>query len=241
MQHLLNGFTDIHSHLLPVQDGPEDMEQAIKALRIAEKSNITDVILTPHYYSGDTAYNQNYILTVFENLKAEIVRNNLKVRVYLGNECVVDEKLIDDLKAGKALTMNQTQYVLCEYPLYQVPCNYNNILYKLMDNGYKPIIAHPERNASFDKNYESLQTLRESGCMIQLNIGSVLGQYGSSSKRNAFRLLKDKVVDFMATDAHSHATRSPKSYSDAYRKLRRYYNHDDLMIVVNKGKKICMP
>lgn len=203
MQKLPPGFIDIHSHLLPVQDGPKDMGQAIQALRIAEETNITDMILTPHFYSGDRGYDQRHILDTFERLKSEIARNGLKIRVYLGNECVVDEKLLEDLQSGKALTLNHSEYVLCEFPYLQIPCNYQSIIYSLIDKGYLPIIAHPERNAFIDKYQHCIMELRYNGCMIQMNAGSILGKYGRSIRKNSFRFLKEKLCDFIATDAHS--------------------------------------
>ncbi len=235
MEQLSKGFIDIHSHLLPVQDGPKDMGQAIQAFRIAGENNISDIILTPHYYSGDRGYDQRQILDTFEYLKTEIERNGLKIKVYLGNECVVDECLSGDLHTGKALTLNNSKYVLCEYPLFQVPCNYNTMIYRLMDKGYKPVIAHPERNTFFDNYHESIQELKENGCMIQLNTGSILMQYRGKCRRNAIMLLKDKMVDFIATDAHSHITRSPKSQADAYRKLRRHFNLEYLLDLFEKN------
>lgn len=216
MQQPPQRFIDIHSHLLPVQDGPKDIGQAIQALRIAEKCNITDLILTPHYFSEDRTYDQRHILETFEILKAEIERNGLKIRIYLGNECVVDEKLVDDLQSGKAFTLNNSKYVLCEYPLYQVIYNYQNIIYALMDKGFKPIIAHPERNAFIDNYYYTLKELSQNGCKIQINAGSILGVYGNLSKHNAFKMIKHDLVDLIASDAHSFWRRSPNLLKKAY-------------------------
>lgn len=226
MQQLPTGFIDIHSHLLPVQDGPKDMGQAIRALRIAEENNITDMILTPHYYSGDREYDQRYILDTFENLKTEIERNGLKIRVYLGNECVVDEKLMEDLETGKAFTLNNTEYVLCEYPLYQVPCNYNSIIYRLMDKGYKPVIAHPERNAYIEKNHESILEIKQNGCKLQINAGSILGQYGRLSKKNAYKLFVGEIIDYIASDAHNYNSNALGKYKKINKKMHKRVSTD---------------
>lgn len=238
MQQFTTGFIDIHSHLLPVQDGPADMGQAIKALRIAQDNNITDMILTPHYYSGDTSYDQNQIVEVFQKLKKEIVNNELSIKVYLGNECIVDEKLIDDIKNGKAFSLNNTEYVLCEYPLYQVPCNFYSVIYQLMDIGYKPIIAHPERNAYIEKNYDNILELKENGCMIQLNAGSILGKYGQLSKNHAFLMLKDKTINFIASDAHSSKNRSPEVYLKTFKKIRKKVSSAYLLELFKKNHEI---
>ena len=238
MKHQPTGLIDIHSHLLPVQDGPKDMGQTIQALKIAEENNITDMILTPHYYSGDKSYDQKLILDTFDNLKTEICKSNLRIRLYLGNECVVDEKLIDDLQAGKAFTLNNTKYVLCEYPFYQVQCNYQSNLYKLLDKGFKPIIAHPERNAFIERNYESILELAENGCLIQCNAGSFFKKYGRSGKKYAVTMLKEKIVNFFATDSHSHKNRSPEVYKKLHMKLKNNVGTEYLFDLFDKNLRL---
>jgi len=238
MQPPINGFIDIHSHLLPVQDGPKDMNQAIQALKLAEESNITDMILTPHYYSGDKDYDQKFIFNTFESLKAEIQKNGLKIRVYLGNECIVDDKLVEDLQAGKAFTLNNTKYVLCEYPLYQVPCNFQSNIYDLMDKGYRPVIAHAERNAFIDKNYGSIHELAENGCLIQRNVGSYLNKYGPLARKYAKMMLKHKKVSLFATDAHSIKKRSPEIYLRLYKKLKLRISKECMIELFDKNTKI---
>ncbi len=216
------GFIDIHAHLLPIQDGPDNMEQAIDAVRIAENSNIAAMILTPHYSSGDNAYSKENVEEVFGRLKERINKEKIKVNLFLGNECVVDEKIFDAIKRKKAYTLNQTEYVLVEYPFYQVPCDFQSILYQLMDNGYKPIIAHPERNSFIETYLDSILELRENGCMIQINAESILGKYGRLCKKYAVRILKNRQADIIASDAHSTKSRTPANLKKAYDKVRRF-------------------
>lgn len=240
MSNLKTGFIDIHSHLLPMQDGPRSVEQAIKAIRIAEKNNISDMIFTPHYYSFDKTYEQNYIMQVFQIIKEEIIRSKIKINVYLGNECAVDEKIIEDIKSGRALTLNKTKYVLCEYPFYLIPCNFSSILYELLDSGYKPIIAHPERNIYIESNYSLIQELKRNGCKIQINAASILGKYGCLSKKYSIKMLKDGIVDYIATDSHSEINRTPESLNKAFRQLRRWIDEEYLLnlFINNSGNLI---
>lgn len=236
----IKGFVDIHSHLLPIQDGPENPVRAIRALRIAEANNITDIIFTPHYYSWDTTYNQKNVEQIFQVIKEEISRSSIKINIYLGNECAIDERIIADLKERKALTLNNTDYVLCEYPLYQVPWNFSNILYELIDNGYKPIIAHPERNIYIESNYGRIQELKRNGCLVQINAASVLGKYGRICKRIAAEMLKDELVEYVASDSHSEIERAPDVLKKAFKQTGRWVNKEYLikLFVKNAGNLI---
>jgi len=235
-----SGFIDIHSHLLPMQDGPKSASQAIKAIRIAEKNNISDMIFTPHYYSFDKTYEQNHITQVFQTIKEEIKRNKIELNVYLGNECAVDEKIIEDIKSGRAFTLNNTKYVLCEYPFYLIPCNFSSILYELLESGYKPIIAHPERNIYIESNYSLIQELKRNGCQIQINAISILGGYGSLCKKYSIKMLKDEIVDYIASDSHSEINRTPESLNMAFRQLRRWIDEEYLLnlFINNAGNMI---
>lgn len=228
---------DIHSHLLPVQDGPKNMEQAIRAIQIAKGNNIVKIILTPHYFSGDTGYCLSHVKQTYEELKRTIQKRGIDMQLGLGNECVIDERIIDDIQSGKALTLDGTQYILCEYPFYQVPLNYMNILYKLIDNAYKPIIAHPERNMYFVSHYDSIVEMIQNGCMLQVNAESILGRYGSTCKKNAYKLIKNKMAGFMASDAHSDTGRSPELLKKAYLRLNKIVD-DDYRRVLNSENRM---
>ena len=49
----MNGFTDIHTHILPeVDDGAENMTQALKLLRQAWENGTRTIFLTPHALPG---------------------------------------------------------------------------------------------------------------------------------------------------------------------------------------------
>ena len=77
------------------------------------------------------------------------------------------------------------------------------VIDELIFKGYIPIIAHPERYDFVAKNYKELNKLISIGALMQLNIGSIVGIYGSRAKKNAINLLKDDMVTFIATDAHN--------------------------------------
>lgn len=235
---LQTGFTDIHTHLFPVQDGPKNMEQAIRAVRIAAKNNITNMILTPHFNSCDRSYDQQGIMTAYQALRKEIILNKIWMNVHIGNEISVDENTVECVRTGRAMTLGDSDYVLCEYPLYQVPFYYQNILYDLLEKGYHPVIAHPERNSDIDMNYKSLVALRDNGCLIQINAGSILGKYGSKAKKYVIMLLKEKAVDFVASDAHSDKHRSPVVLMRAFQRLGKWLDNGYLMDVFIHNPKI---
>jgi tyrosine-protein phosphatase YwqE len=75
-----------------------------------------------------------------------------------------------------------------------------------MSNGYRPVLAHPERYAYM--NDEDYKQLKDMGVLFQLNFVSLTGLYGSSVRKRAEHLLKVSCYDLMGSDIHSFVTHS---------------------------------
>lgn len=196
---------DIHCHLLNnVDDGAKTLEETLEGLKLAQKSGFTDIILTPHYIDDYYNNDKNLIEKKIEELKKEIVKNNILINIHQGNEIY----FCDDL--AKLLNMNNAPSTLAgsRYVLFELP--FNNKLFSLTDeitklkkSGYIPILAHPERYSFVQENPECLKELVELGVLIQSNFGSIIGQYGKTAKKTLKILLKNNMVHFLASDTHS--------------------------------------
>jgi len=220
-KYIMQGLVDIHAHLLPVQDGPESYQEALDALQSAADAGIKRMILTPHYFTNDRRYDKASIEEAFEKLQQHIEAARIPIKVYLGNELNIERSVIEALESKRAMTLAGTPYILAEYPFHQVPCDYTSVIYELMCHGYRPIIAHPERNAFIQSGYESLVELKSMGCLIQINAASLLGDYGGTTMKYAFKFLKEGLADFIASDAHSCQERPPDVLSRCMKKLPR--------------------
>ncbi|EOS7736174.1 hypothetical protein FK425_RS13925, partial [Enterococcus hirae] len=67
----------------------------------------------------------------------------------------------------------------------------------------RPIIAHPERNRSIQKNLDILEKLINLGCKTQITAGSFLGYYGNLPQQISIEILKRKMIDYIGSDAHN--------------------------------------
>lgn len=190
---------DIHNHLLyGIDDGSTSLEQSIKILNILEKGGVTDIVVTPHYIEG-TNYNSNN-KTKQSLLKK--LQKHTKIKLYLGQESYIDNNLIELIQKDEISTINNTKYLLIEFPLTEKLEYANNIIFNLRDKGYIPIIAHPERYHYL--NLEDFIYLKDIGCLLQGNITSLVGKYGTNAKKNLTLLLKKHMVDVLGTDNHGH-------------------------------------
>lgn len=194
---------DIHCHLLHgVDDGSDDLEGSLDALKLAEKAGFTDIILTPHYIKD---YYDNSIENTkdkIKELKQEVLSNNILINLHQGNEIYICDDICDLLLAGVPSTLASSKYVLFELPLTNKVFNVTDIIRKLKQNGYKPILAHPERYSYIQENPNELIEYIRAGVLIQSNYGSIVGRYGKDTEKTLGKLLENNMVHLLASDTH---------------------------------------
>jgi len=91
-------------------------------------------------------------------------------------------------------------YVLFEFSFINKPPNMIPVVQKILDKGYKPILAHPERYPYL--SIDELRNLRSWGCCMQLNTISLTGYYGAETKKIAETLIDNQMIDFISSDMH---------------------------------------
>jgi len=200
---------DIHSHILPdLDDGAKNMKEAIEIGKIAEREQITHMIATPHFSFKTPDFDQKIRRRVTE-LNQVFQQENINVQVFPGAEAFVTPELLESLKRNHFISLNDTDYVLVEFPLGEVPLYAEELLYRIRLMGKKPIIAHPERYQEVMENPNIVKKWIEQGNFIQINATSIFGVSGRKAEKTAKHLLCHKMVHILATDAHSPRNRKP--------------------------------
>ena len=72
---------------------------------------------------------------------------------------------------------------------------------RLLDMGYQPVLAHPERYLYLDM--ERYLSLKEAGALFQRNIGAIEGLYGEAVSVRAEALLSEGMYDLLGSDLHN--------------------------------------
>lgn len=222
---------DFHTHILPkVDDGSESYEESIEMLKEAKKSGFHTIISTSHY--------ANNCFEVPEYKRKELIDElNLEENVpqiLVGSEIFLTYDILDLLKEYKTSTINNTKYLLIELPLNKKINNLEGEIEILKNNGYIPIIAHPERYSYIQNNFKLLEKLKKLDVYFQCNYGSILGDYGLRAKHTFKKMLENDMVSCLGTDAHkknSIYTQVPKAIS----KISKYVTNDKLQDLVNNN------
>lgn len=219
-------YIDIHSHLLPgIDDGAQDLEMSMEMFRIAAENGIGQMILTPHNKPMHKNAGPARIEGMTRQLQECLKKEGIGIQLYAGSELYYRSDVLEELDGGKALTMAGSGYVLTEFGPGDDYEYIRGGIYRIMAGGYRPILAHVERYGSVCGEPGRVGDLVAMGCYIQVNAGSIMGQYGLRTKTLARRLLKQRLVHFVATDAHNAGKRSPAIYECA-RYIEKKYGQE---------------
>lgn len=210
-------FVDIHTHILPgIDDGAADIEASIGMLDIASlEDKESCIIATPHYICGSLQNGAEKVAGKLEELKTVASDRGLKLDLRRGCEIFLSTEVPELLESGEISTLAGSSYVLVELPMMSIPEYTADVLYKLQLKGYNPIIAHPERYRDVIADPNCLLEYLQRGIHFQINASSLKGLYGKQIRETALVLLKHNMVHFVASDAHTCRSRSPK-LSKAY-------------------------
>jgi protein-tyrosine phosphatase len=218
---------DIHNHILPgLDDGAKELETSIAMARMAAADGITHLVATPHAnsrYEFNPAEIEARLSAIREALAGE------GVAITLGSGCdfhLSYENIQNAHRQPKKYSINAKNYLLVELPDFSIPKQLDEAFYELRVAGLEPILTHPERNPVLQKDTSRLEEWLRQGMLVQVTTSSVMGKMGPVAERLAHRMLANRWVHFLATDAHNLNSRPPqmraaceavaKKYGEAY-------------------------
>ena len=194
---------DFHSHIIPeVDDGSRNIKQTDELLNEAVNAGFDKIIFTPHYIQGYYESNVESNKVWLDGIKKIIQKENLNLKVYLGNEGYLSDDIYQMILDKKITTINNSKYLLMEMPLNAKPINMFNVVYNLKENGIIPIIAHPERYKFIQEDPFIIYQLVSNGSLAQSNYGSFLGNYGERAEILVKKLLEANMIQFLGSDVH---------------------------------------
>ncbi len=193
---------DMHSHMIPgIDDGAKTIDDSLTLLRAMKGMGYKTVITTPHVMIDFYPNTRQTIEAGLKTVQEALAENGIDIQVRAAAEYYIDEYFMELLEKEPLLTIRQNE-VLVEFSMLYEPPMLFEVIYKLQSNGYKPIIAHPERYLFFHKDFSRYGEFKDRGCLLQLNMLSVTGHYGRSIKSIADQLLAKGMYDYCGSDMH---------------------------------------
>lgn len=194
---------DLHSHVLPgLDDGAADLHEALAICAAAAADGITTLAATPHVREHDYPTTPAAMESAFDALKAA----NPAVEVVKGGELDLAEleRPKDELQR---FALGESRYLLVETPYYGWPLDLAERLFRVQVQGFKVVLAHPERNPDVFERPELLEPIVAAGTLVQLTAASVDGRLGRPLRTCARGLIDRGLAHVIASDAHAPAIR----------------------------------
>lgn len=221
---------DIHNHILfNIDDGAPDINTSIEMCRDAYENGYKVLVVTPHF----TNYNHidEFISErddKVNTLKEALANENIPLTIVSGAELYLSDAIFD---AGNLddLAINNSRYVLCEFPLG--PFNVKRSLLwldELIERGYTPILAHPERYYEILRNLSIINALLDRDVVFQVNLDSLIGKNGYAPQDLSVDLLCRGFAKLVGTDAHDLKYRHTR-VKEKFRELPYEIDHELFM------------
>ena len=193
--------TDIHSHFIPgIDDGAPDLETSISLIKKMQELGYKKVITSPHVMSDFYQNTSETILNGLNDVRAELKVQDINMEIDAVAEYYIDFEFEQNIGKEQFLTFGDN-YLLVELPFMEVPKNLFDIIFKLQLEGYKVVLAHPERYGYYEeKDYEELLAR---GVLLQINFLSLIGYYSPHIKKKTEQLIANNQVSFVGTDCHN--------------------------------------
>lgn len=200
----LEGFIDIHNHILPgIDDGAKNLQESVHLLKTMQSYGISNFICTPHIMGEIHPNTPKTIHAALQLLQDELVRHELHyLKLDAAAEHMIDD-VFEELLLKEQIMPMRSDYLLVEMSYLNPSINFEASIYKISTSDFIPILAHPERYSYLRHKPNIIEHYKSLGVQMQLNLLSLGAYYGDSIQKTAFSLLEKGLIDFMGSDVHN--------------------------------------
>ena len=205
--------TDIHAHLIPgSDDGSTDIGMTMEMIRSMYRQGVRGILCTPH---ADGLIYTDVLKSGWDEIQKRCADQYQDLSLGIGCEVYLSPKYMKDylecLSLGSVLTLNGTKYVFIEFSQKGIPFeDIKDCVCQLKKAGWIPVIAHAERYGKSYRNIDDVRWLRNEGCLIQINLYSLVADSDQERREFTKQMVKEKLVDFIGTDGHRMSHRPPR-------------------------------
>lgn len=225
-------MVDIHSHIVyGVDDGAKTIEDSLAMLDMAAECGTTDIVATPHSDNKYTYYPELIAERIEELQKAMGDR----IRIHRGCDFHLHFDNIRNCETDQSrFTINGERYLMVEFSEINIPKNIVYVFHDMLRRGVTPVVTHPERNALLMARLNEMVEWVRSGCLMQVTAQSLTGGFGKKAEEAAKKLMRQRLVHFVASDAHDIEFRPP-DLRDAWDLVASEYGKDtaELLFEIN--------
>ncbi len=197
---------DLHTHILPgIDDGPEHLAGSIALARAARDAGTQLIAATPHLRSDHPGVRAEELGDRCHALERALADAAIDIRVVAGAEVDLIWAHAASPEQLRLATYGQRGTdMLLETPYGPVPHNFGELVEWISDRGIRVLLAHPERNPTFQRDPGLVLDLVARGVLVQVTAMSLVRDGKPSRTLQLARWLVERgAVHVIASDAHT--------------------------------------
>jgi protein-tyrosine phosphatase len=193
---------ELHIHVLPgIDDGAATLSDSLAMLDLHYQAGVRQIVATPHIHSDFFRNNPCTIRDAWQVLQPVAAQRWPDLQLTFAAEYYANDYLMTLLEADTLLPLFD-RYLLVETSMFLDQPYFPEILRALIDKGWKPVLAHPERYRTWHRQTSLYTEMYEMNVIFQVNLLSLGGAYGSAEKAVAEMLIQQGMVGALGTDLH---------------------------------------
>jgi protein-tyrosine phosphatase len=215
-------LVDLHVHLLAgIDDGPQNIDDAVAMCRIAHEDGVQAVAATAHQNERWKDVTPDRIRAATEGLRKALDAARIPLLVLPNAEVMVTPSTVEDWNNGKLMSVaDRKRHLLIEMP-HGTFVDLLPLVRNLRRVGLQPILAHPERQAEFLHDEGRIEALLAEDCLVQVSAASITHPQDRSDLQAIQDWFKRGMVHLLGSDGHSPRRRRPL-VADAYRRIAEW-------------------
>ncbi len=232
----MRNLIDMHTHILPlIDDGSHSSEMSVEMIKGLVADGVKKIVLTPHFYASEGSVDEflERRAKSLERLKGELGGESVGAEIYLGAEVLFMDSL-DKVDGFERMAIDGTKYLLLEMPFAKWSSRTLETVYRIINGGITPIIAHFERYIPFQDSTKSIYELKRMGCILQMNAENFDSFF---NKRKALKFFAEGTASLLGSDCHNLTSRPPK-IKTAYDSVAKKLGEERAAEIVSLGERI---
>ncbi len=187
----------MHSHLIPgLDDGARTLDDSIMLISRMHGLGYEKLIITPHIQGEFFCNTPETIRNGLEKVRRALKSENIPVEIQAGAEYMLDDRFEEKAEKGELLSFGD-KYILLELSYFNPHPNLKTFVFNLQVDGYKVILAHPERYTYWHNDFSKFEDLKNRGVFFQLNIISLANFYPDPVNKFAEKLIDKGMIEFI--------------------------------------------
>ena len=199
---------DLHSHILPgLDDGVESLSAGVELARAAVRDGTAVIAATPHV-RDDYPTSADEMERALAETRAALAAAEIPLQLLPGAEIALDRlPLLAEEDLRRFALGGSKRSLLLEFPYLGWPLGLEQTVFDLRVRGWRPVLAHPERNDEVQTNPVRLAHLVQAGALIQVTAASLDGRLGRATRSTAVQLVEHGNAHLIGSDAHAPSLR----------------------------------